>query len=558
MSDLSRTGALSSNYSGDATVFTSNSSVNTSSIASDSSGHRYANSLAIPGGNGGTSGLLEDVFADVFASIASQFHSVESSSVEPAETREITAEAESAEGAETSDREDRDDERTQDSSSIDESLLTQDLTREQAGQVVADEQGGSEKFEGNLQVNAGQQAVDEDESLNSAADQDAESRPTPAESNPVELRVENQSAHDVESLGNASEIVGLEQVDGAPQPIDQTELVQDEALPILLPREKSVEKEAKSRGTDDSSEERIDSAKQESKGTAQEVESSDRVERRRYRNQEQRSQEPGEPAQQTSGTRESVSSVLPEKVNANANSLNTGEANTLASSATTTPISNAIDSVAAAAGAAASQNTPQSKLINSAASSTTSSGTTDAINGVAQTNGLAEKAPANAAAGKKSETRADVVSRVKLVQRVSRAFQHLGPEGGVVRLKLAPAELGSVQVEMRIESKKVNARVVAETEAAAAALREHLPDLRSRLESFGMQVERLEVETESFSGSLSSGFDGSDDRQQPFDAPDYRSSVNGRSVSRPSEESVSATAEAVSRHVAASGVDIRL
>ncbi len=87
--------------------------------------------------------------------------------------------------------------------------------------------------------------------------------------------------------------------------------------------------------------------------------------------------------------------------------------------------------------------------------------------------------------------------RVKLVQRVSRAFQHLGADGGVIRLRLAPAELGSVRVEMQIKERKVEARVVAETEAASAALKEHLPDLRARLESYGMQVETLEVETES-------------------------------------------------------------
>jgi flagellar hook-length control protein FliK len=92
---------------------------------------------------------------------------------------------------------------------------------------------------------------------------------------------------------------------------------------------------------------------------------------------------------------------------------------------------------------------------------------------------------------------AETVSRVKLIQRVSKAFQHLGPEGGTVRLRLAPAELGSVRVEMRIQQRKVQARVVAETEAASAALREHLHELRQRLESQGMQIERLDVEVDS-------------------------------------------------------------
>ena len=73
----------------------------------------------------------------------------------------------------------------------------------------------------------------------------------------------------------------------------------------------------------------------------------------------------------------------------------------------------------------------------------------------------------------------DTTARIKLVQRVSRAFQHLGPDGGMVRLRLAPAELGSVRVEMRVNKQSIQARVVAETEAASATLREHLPDLRA-------------------------------------------------------------------------------
>jgi flagellar hook-length control protein FliK len=105
---------------------------------------------------------------------------------------------------------------------------------------------------------------------------------------------------------------------------------------------------------------------------------------------------------------------------------------------------------------------------------------------------------------------------VKLIQRVSKAFQHLGPEGGVIRLRLAPSELGSVRVEMRVKQRKVEARVVAETDAAGAALREHLPELRQRLESQRMQVERLEIEVE----QGETEFGGQTGRRDPRDMPD--------------------------------------
>ncbi len=115
-----------------------------------------------------------------------------------------------------------------------------------------------------------------------------------------------------------------------------------------------------------------------------------------------------------------------------------------------------------------------------------------------------------AATGKKGKSAtsnpSDAVNRAKLVQRVSKAFQHLGPDGGVVRLRLAPAELGSVRVEMRINGRNMNARVVAETEAASSMLREHLGDLRQRLESYGMQIESIQVETDSGESNLDGRF----------------------------------------------------
>jgi flagellar hook-length control protein FliK len=143
------------------------------------------------------------------------------------------------------------------------------------------------------------------------------------------------------------------------------------------------------------------------------------------------------------------------------------------------------------------------------------------------------------AKGATREGVSEAVNRAKLIQRVSRAFQHLGPDGGVVRLRLAPAELGTVRIEMRINGRKMEARVVAETEAASNALREHLPDLRSRLESFGMQIERIEIETDSGETDVDGRFPGRDDgdrhsdeqgpRSRPF-RPRNRDSVS-RSVS---------------------------
>lgn len=156
----------------------------------------------------------------------------------------------------------------------------------------------------------------------------------------------------------------------------------------------------------------------------------------------------------------------------------------------------------------------------------------------------------------------DTLTRIKLVQRVSRAFQHLGPEGGVVRLRLAPAELGTVRVEMQIQQKKVNARVVAETDAAASALREHLPELRARLEAHGMQIESLEVETQS-GDEDSSGLDhrSQNDPSSDRHAHGQRQSRSDRASRREAIVQDRAVPAPVSRQsvslAPAGGVDIR-
>jgi flagellar hook-length control protein FliK len=116
--------------------------------------------------------------------------------------------------------------------------------------------------------------------------------------------------------------------------------------------------------------------------------------------------------------------------------------------------------------------------------------------------------------------REETISRIKLMQRVGRAFQGLGAEGGTVRIRLAPDDLGSVQVEMQVKNRSVDASVIAQTEAAAATLREHLPELRSRLESMNLQVERLEVRVDSQATGQQS------DQHRGHDSQSYRQSEN--------------------------------
>lgn len=102
-----------------------------------------------------------------------------------------------------------------------------------------------------------------------------------------------------------------------------------------------------------------------------------------------------------------------------------------------------------------------------------------------------------ATAGKEANEGPRVADRALLVQRVSRAFQRLGFDGGQVRIRLHPEELGGVQLQLSVQGQRMSGRVVAETEAARSILNQHLPELRQRLADQGMQVERLEVQLES-------------------------------------------------------------
>ncbi len=152
----------------------------------------------------------------------------------------------------------------------------------------------------------------------------------------------------------------------------------------------------------------------------------------------------------------------------------------------------------------------------------------------------------------------DAVTRAKLVQRVSRAFQHFGAEGGSIRLRLAPAELGSVRVEMQIQGGKVNARVVAETEAASTILRDHLADLRSRLESQGMQVESFEIETDEHSFSSSQDPYGQDARDSYQErSQDDRSVFQQRVAKLPVSRDVSYPVEIHDPVLLTAGVDAK-
>jgi flagellar hook-length control protein FliK len=84
--------------------------------------------------------------------------------------------------------------------------------------------------------------------------------------------------------------------------------------------------------------------------------------------------------------------------------------------------------------------------------------------------------------------------RVRFVQRVARAFHSMSDEGGEVRLRLSPPELGSLRLEVSLRDGVLSARLEAETSSARNLLLDNLPALRERLAEQNIKVERFDVD----------------------------------------------------------------
>ena len=126
-----------------------------------------------------------------------------------------------------------------------------------------------------------------------------------------------------------------------------------------------------------------------------------------------------------------------------------------------------------------------------------------------------------------SSTGVSDVDRVRFVQRVARAFQAADEQGGSVRLRLSPPELGSMRLEVTIRDGVLTARMETETQAAKNLLLDHMPVLRERLAEQNIRVERFEVDLmQQHSGGLpdrpGENTDGSQYRQQHQPIPNRR------------------------------------
>lgn len=84
--------------------------------------------------------------------------------------------------------------------------------------------------------------------------------------------------------------------------------------------------------------------------------------------------------------------------------------------------------------------------------------------------------------------------QTRFVARVAKAFQTAQARGGELQLRLSPAELGSLKLEIKLKDGAMSARVEAENANAKSMLMDNLPVLKERLAEQGIVIEKFDVE----------------------------------------------------------------
>ena len=114
----------------------------------------------------------------------------------------------------------------------------------------------------------------------------------------------------------------------------------------------------------------------------------------------------------------------------------------------------------------------------------------------------------------------DTTDRVRFVQRIARAFEGAGRDGGTMRMRLHPSELGQLRLEVTIRDGALTARMETETQAAKNIILDSLPALRERLAQQDIKIQQFDVD---YSGGNSDGSPQSAaDQHQPHQRPAAR------------------------------------
>jgi flagellar hook-length control protein FliK len=130
------------------------------------------------------------------------------------------------------------------------------------------------------------------------------------------------------------------------------------------------------------------------------------------------------------------------------------------------------------------------------------------------------------------------IDPARFLTRVVKAFESAQQRDSEVRLRLHPAELGSLSIEVKVQESALTARVQAETPEARTALLDNLPMLRERLADQGIRIEKFDVDL----------MDHSD--RQPQQSPSEQTPQDGGRRNSPSRAPI-ATSKAIDKEIKA-------
>ena len=126
-------------------------------------------------------------------------------------------------------------------------------------------------------------------------------------------------------------------------------------------------------------------------------------------------------------------------------------------------------------------------------SSTSAEGKPDAAATSAQNRFAQQLIPGGGERNSRTAT-TDGINQTRFVDRVARAFRTTEGQGGTIKLRLHPPELGVLQVQLKVQGSVLTAKLEAETPAARALLVDSLPVLRERLAEQGIRIEQFDID----------------------------------------------------------------
>ncbi len=140
-----------------------------------------------------------------------------------------------------------------------------------------------------------------------------------------------------------------------------------------------------------------------------------------------------------------------------------------------------------------SDATPKSvtAVADSAASESGTPKPTDAATG--QSENAPQTAAARLGGARGQESPGSRVDAESLVNRVENAIRAARSNGGALRIRLNPPELGSLQIEVSTRGGMFTARLEVQTSAARQAILENIAQLKDALAQSGTPLDKIEV-----------------------------------------------------------------